>query len=108
MALSAQKITIGGLTTNQPGAYFQSTSVTAVATGNGTVVPAGMWYVVATSGVTMYVYDGTAYSALAAAGVGGFVVSDGVNVYLKAASGTPSVTLVGINGGLSATGTFNQ
>ena len=40
MSLAMNKIILAGATSNTAGAYFQTSVVNAVATGNGTVVPA--------------------------------------------------------------------
>ena len=43
MSLSTNKIILAGAQSNTAGAYFLTTTVTAVSTGNGTVVPAGVY-----------------------------------------------------------------
>ena len=41
MSLSTNKIILAGAQSNTAGAYFLTTTITAVNTGNGTVIPAG-------------------------------------------------------------------
>ena len=43
MSLSTNKIILANATSNTAGAYFLTTTITAVNTGNGTVVPAGVY-----------------------------------------------------------------
>lgn len=113
MALALNKILIAGTNENTPGAYFQ-TATTIFATTAGNVVPAGTYYVVNTPNVTIQVvsaYNTTSnvatWSNVSAAGAGGLIISDGVNVQLLATTNA-NVTMVTVNGGSAAQGTFNS
>lgn len=106
MSLAPNKIILAGATSNTAGAYFQATSVVATDSGNGTVVPAGIYILVPSTNVTVIANTGSANSTIMAANTGGVIVSDGVNVYVKNASGNATVTLLGVNGGEAADETF--
>ena len=98
MSLSANKIILATAVTNTAGAYFLTTTLTAVNTANGTVIPAGMYVMFPSTNATVM-----------AANVGGVVISDGYNVYAKSsyASGD-TVTLLSPNGGQAVSGTYNS
>jgi hypothetical protein len=104
MALALNKIVISGAVTNTASAYLQTS--TLAATTLGTVIPAGVYLMYPTANVTVTANNGTSTSTLVANNTGGVVISDGVNVFALASTNT-TVTLLTVNGGQSATGTFN-
>ena len=106
MSLATNKIILAGATSNTDGAYLQTSIVNAVATGNGTVVPAGIYLMVPAANVTVVANTGSANSTILANNTGGMIMSDGVNVYVKHASGNADVTLIGINGGEAVSSTY--
>lgn len=106
MALALNKIIIAGAGTNTAGAYFQTSTITAVTTP-GTVVPAGVYLMFPTANVTVTANNGSSFSTLVANNTGGVVISDGVNVNVVAAASNTSVTLITVNGGQATAGTFN-
>lgn len=106
MSLATNKIILAGATSNTAGAYFQQTTVTAIDSGNGTVVPAGVYIMVPSTNVTVVANTGSANSTIMAANTGGVIISDGVNVYVKNSSGNATVTLLAINEGQAASETF--
>jgi len=109
MSLSTNKIILAGAQSNTAGAYFLTTTITAVNTGNGTVIPAGVYVMFPQANVSVLAYNGSANATVMAANTGGVVISDGVNVFAKSsyASGD-TVTLLATNGGQSVSGTFNS
>jgi hypothetical protein len=109
MSLSTNKIILAGAQSNTAGAYFLTTTITAVNTGNGTVIPAGVYVMFPQANVSVLAYNGSANATVMAANTGGVVMSDGVNVFAKSsyASGD-TVTLLATNGGQSVSGTFNS
>lgn len=106
MSLAMNKIILAGATSNTAGAYFQTSIVNAINTGNGTVVPAGVYLMLPTANVTVVAKTGSANSVVLANNTGGMIMSDGVNVYVKHASGNADVTLIGVNGGEEADETY--
>jgi hypothetical protein len=106
MSLSTNKIILAGATSNTAGAYFLTTTVTAIATGNGTVIPAGVYVMFPAANVSVLANDGSANNTVMAANVGGVVISDGVNVYAKSSSGNVTVTLLATNGGQAVGSTY--
>ena len=108
MSLSTNKIILANATTNTAGAYFLTTTITAVNTGNGTVVPAGVYVMFPQANTSVIAYNGSANATVMPANTGGVIISDGVNVYAKSsyASGD-TVTLLATNGGLNVSGTYN-
>jgi hypothetical protein len=106
MALALNKIIIAGAGTNTAGAYFQTSTITAVTTP-GTVVPAGVYLMFPTANVTVTANNGSSFSTLVANNTGGVIISDGVNVNVLAAASNTSVTLITVNGGQATAGTFN-
>lgn len=110
MSLSTNKIILAGAQANTPGAYFLTTTITAVNTGNGTVVPAGVYMMFPQANVTVIAaQSNTANATIIAANTGGTIISDGVNVWAKSSySGGDTVTLIGSNGGQAVTGTYNS
>ena len=99
---------LAGAQSNTAGAYFLTTTVTAVNTGNGTVVPAGVYVMFPQANTSILAYNGSSNATVLPANTGGVIISDGVNVFAKSsyASGD-TVTLLATNGGLSVSGTYN-
>jgi hypothetical protein len=109
MSLSTNKIILSGAQSNTAGAYFLTTTLTAVNTGNGTVIPAGVYLMFPQANTTVLAYNGSSNATLVAANTGGVIISDGVNVYAKSSySGNDTVTLLATNGGQAVSGTFNS
>jgi len=108
MALGQAKILVAGAVTNTAGAYFQTTTVAAVTTGNGTVVTAGTYQMNAQANITIVMYDGAAWGTLIGNNTGGTFSSDGTNVGAKAVNANTTATLVTINGGQNVSGTYNS
>ena len=109
MSLSTNKIILANATTNTAGAYFLTTTVAAVSTGNGTVIPAGVFLMFPNANVSVIANNGSSNATLMYANTGGVVISDGVNVYAKTTnSGGDTVTLLATNGGLAVSGTYNS
>jgi hypothetical protein len=109
MSLSTNKIILSGAQTNTAGAYFLTTTLTASNSGNGTVVPAGVYLMFPQANVSVLAYNGSANATLIAANTGGVIISDGVNVYAKSsyASGD-TVTLLATNGGQNVSSTYTS
>jgi hypothetical protein len=103
MALALNKILVAGAVTNTAAAYFQTTTVAAVTTGNGTVVTAGAYQMNAQANITIVMYDGSSWGTMVANNTGGYFVSDGVNVAAKAVNANTTATLITVNGGTAAT-----
>ena len=123
MALALNKIILANAATNGAGAYLQGVTITSVGIGNATAmnagsssaqfVPAGLYILPqTTNNVTIEVnaYTGTANSWITyiAANTGGTIISDGYNVRANATTSTQTLTLYTVNGGNSATGTYNS
>jgi hypothetical protein len=110
MSLSTNKIILAGAQTNTAGAYFLTTTLSAVNTGNGTVIPAGVYLMFPQVNVSVIAStSNTANSTLIAANTGGVIISDGVNVFAKSsyASGD-TVTLLATNGGQNVSSTYTS
>jgi len=107
MALAFNKILVAGANSNTTGAYFQTTTL-SVTTGAGNVIPAGTYLMFPTGNVTIIANNGTGFSTVIGNNTGGFVISDGQNVYANSLGSTQTLTLLTVNGGLAATGTFNS
>ena len=107
MSLSTNKIILANSTTNTAGAFFQTTTITAVSTGNGTVIPAGVFLMFPQANTSVLAFNGSANATLIAANTGGVIISDGVNVYAKTTASSDTVTLLATNGGLAVSGTYN-
>jgi hypothetical protein len=107
MSLSTNKIILSGAQTNTAGAYFLTTTLTASNSGNGTVIPAGVYLMFPQANTTVLAYNGSSNATLVAANTGGVIISDGVNVYAKSsyASGD-TVTLLATNGGQNVSSTY--
>lgn len=109
MALALNKIIVQGLSTDDAGAFPQSVTVTALASASGnTAIPAGMYTLIPAANVAVQVYDGSSWSTCIAANTGGVVFSDGTNWRFSNAGANANVTLVTVNGGDAATGTYNS
>jgi hypothetical protein len=106
MSLSTNKIILAGAQSNTAGAYFLTTTVTAVNTGNGTVIPAGVYLMFPQANTTVIAYNGSSNATLIAANTGGVIISDGVNVYAKTSASSDTVTLLATNGGQNVGSTY--
>lgn len=106
MSLSTNKIILAGAQSNTAGAYFLTTTVTAVNTGNGTVIPAGVYLMFPQANTTVIAFNGTSNATLMAANTGGVIISDGVNVYAKTSASSDTVTLLATNGGQNVGSTY--
>ena len=106
MSLSTNKIILAGAQSNSAGAYFLTTTVTAVNTGNGTVIPAGVYLMFPQANTTILAYNGSSNATLMAANTGGVVISDCVNVYAKTTASSDVVTLLATNGGQNVSSTY--
>lgn len=112
MSLGLNKIVLAGTNSNTPGGYFQATTLTATTVGN--VVPAGTYLLFPTANVSITAVSATnaagnitAVSTLLAANTGGVLISDGVSVFANATTNA-TVTLLTVNGGNNANGTYNS
>jgi hypothetical protein len=108
MALALNKIILANAVTNTAAAYFQTTTIAAVTTGNGTVAAAGTYLLNAQANISVIVYDGSAWGTLIANNTGGMFISDGVNVAVKALNANTTATLVTIDGGQAANSTYTS
>jgi hypothetical protein len=108
MALALNKLILSGTATNAAGAYLQVQTVTSSTTAPGATVPAGIYMLEPSANVSVVYYDGSSNVTCIAANVGGMFLSDGTNVYLKSSAGNANVTLITVNGGQSAPGTYNS
>ena len=106
MSLSTNKIILAGAQSNTAGAYFLTTTVTAVNTGNGTVIPAGVYVMFPQANTSILAYNGSSNVTVMAANTGGVVISDGVNVYAKTTASSDVVTLLATNGGQNVSSTY--
>jgi hypothetical protein len=106
MSLSTNKITLAGAQTNTAGAYFLTTTLTSTSTGNGTVIPAGVYLMFPQANTSVVAYNGSSNATLIAANTGGVIISDGVNVYAKSTASADTVTLLATNGGQNVSSTF--
>jgi hypothetical protein len=108
MSLSTNKIILASAQTNTAGAYFLTTTITSTSTGNGTVIPAGVYIMFPQANTSVIAYNGSSNATVIAANVGGVIISDGVNVYAKSTQTADTVTLLATNGGQSVSGTYNS
>jgi len=106
MSLSTNKIILSGAATNTAGAYFLTTTITSTSTGNGTVIPAGVYLMFPQANTSVIAYNGSANATLIAANTGGVIISDGVNVYAKSTAAADTVTLLATNGGQTVGSTY--
>ncbi len=122
MALALNKIILANAATNTAGAYLQGVTISSVGIGNTTamnagassaqLVPAGVYILPQTTNnvaieVNAYTGSANAWTTYIAANTGGTVISDGYNVRANATTSTQTLTLYTVNGGNSATGTYN-
>lgn len=122
MALALNKIILANATTNTAGAYLQGVTISSVGIGNTTamnagassaqLVPAGVYILPQTTNnvaieVNAYTGSANAWTTYIAANTGGTIISDGYNVRANATTSTQTLTLYTVNGGNSATGTYN-
>jgi hypothetical protein len=123
MALALNKIILANATTNTAGAYLQGVTISSVGIGNTTamnagassaqLVPAGVYILPQTTNnvaieVNAYTGSANAWTTYIAANTGGTVISDGYNVRANATTSTQTLTLYTVNGGNTATGTYNS
>ncbi len=108
MSLATNKIILANATSNTAGAYFLTTTVTAVSTGNGTVIPAGVYLMFPQANTSVIANNGSSNTTLVAANTGGVIISDGVNVFAKTTASSDTVTLLATNGGQAVSGTYNS
>lgn len=108
MSLSANKIILSGAQTNTAGAYFLTTTITSTSTGNGTVIPAGIYIMFPQANTSVVAYNGSSNATVVAANTGGVVISDGVNVYAKSTASADTVTLLATNGGQNVSSTYTS
>jgi len=106
MSLSTNKIILAAAQTNTAGAYFLTTTITSTSTGNGTVIPAGVYIMFPQANTSVLAFNGSSNATVMAANVGGVVISDGVNVYAKSTQAADTVTLLATNGGQAVGSTF--
>ena len=106
MSLSTNKIILAGAQSNSAGAYFLTTTVTATNSGNGTVIPAGVYLMFPQANTSVVAYNGSSNATLIAANTGGVIISDGVNVYAKSTASSDTVTLLATNGGQNVSSTY--
>jgi len=106
MSLSTNKIILAGAQTNTAGAYFLTTTITSTSTGNGTVIPAGVYIMFPQANTSVIAYNGSTNATVMLANVGGVVISDGVNVYAKSTQTADTVTLLATNGGQNVSSTY--
>jgi hypothetical protein len=106
MSLATNKIILANATSNTAGAYFLTTTVTAVSTGNGTVIPAGVYLMFPQANTSVIANNGSSNATLIAANTGGVIISDGVNVFAKTTASSDTVTLLATNGGQAVGSTY--
>jgi hypothetical protein len=106
MSLSTNKIILAAAQTNTAGAYFLTTTITSTSTGNGTVIPAGVYIMFPQANTSVIAYNGSSNVTVSAANVGGVIISDGVNVYAKSTAAADTVTLLATNGGQAVGSTY--
>ena len=122
MSLSLNKIILASAATNTAGAYLQGVTISSIGIGNTTLmnagvssaqtIPAGVYILPQSTNnvaieVNAYTGSANAWTTYIAANTGGTVISDGYNVRANATTSTQTLTLYTVNGGNSATGTYN-
>ena len=123
MALALNKIILANAATNGAGAYLQGVTISSIGIGNATLmnagvssaqyVPAGVYILPQTTNnvaieVNAYTGSANAWTTYIAANTGGTVISDGFNVRANATTSTQTLTLYTVNGGNTASGTYNS
>lgn len=123
MALALNKILLANAVTNGAGAYLQGVTISSIGIGNATAmnagvssaqyVPAGVYILPQTTNnvaieVNAYTGSANAWTTYIAANTGGTVISDGFNVRANATTSTQTLTLYTVNGGNTASGTYNS
>ena len=123
MALALNKILLANAVTNGAGAYLQGVTISSIGIGNTTAmnagvssaqyVPAGVYILPQTTNnvaieVNAYTGSANAWTTYIAANTGGTVISDGFNVRANATTSTQTLTLYTVNGGNTASGTYNS
>lgn len=123
MALALNKIILANAATNGAGAYLQGVTISSIGIGNATLmnagvssaqyVPAGLYILPQTTNnvtieVNAYTGSANAWTTYIAANTGGTIISDGFNVRANATTSTQTLTLYTVNGGNTATGTYNS
>lgn len=123
MALALNKILLANAVTNGAGAYLQGVTISSIGIGNATLmnagvssaqyVPAGVYILPQTTNnvaieVNAYTGSANAWTTYIAANTGGTVISDGFNVRANATTSTQTLTLYTVNGGNTASGTYNS
>lgn len=123
MALALNKIILANAATNGAGAYLQGVTISSIGIGNATAmnagvssaqyVPAGLYILPQTTNnvtieVNAYTGSANAWTTYVAANTGGTIISDGFNVRANATTSTQTLTLYTVNGGNTATGTYNS
>ena len=123
MALALNKIILANAATNGAGAYLQGVTISSIGIGNATAmnagvssaqyVPAGLYILPQTTNnvtieVNAYTGSANAWTTYIAANTGGTIISDGFNVRANATTSTQTLTLYTVNGGNTATGTYNS
>ena len=79
MSLATNKIILANATSNTAGAYFLTTTVAAVNTGNGTVIPAGVYLMFPQANTSVIANNGSSNATLIAANTGGVIPAGGMN-----------------------------
>ena len=123
MALALNKIILANAATNGAGAYLQGVTISSIGIGNATLmnagvssaqyVPAGVYILPQTTNnvaieVNAYTGSANAWTTYIVANTGGTVISDGFNVRANATTSTQTLTLYTVNGGNTASGTYNS
>ena len=76
MSLATNKIILANATSNTAGAYFLTTTISAVNTGNGTVVPAGVYILFPQANTSIIANNGSSNVTVLPANTGGVIISD--------------------------------
>ena len=107
MSLGLNKIILTGsnAVTNTAGAYFQTVTMSATTAGNA--IAAGTYILFPSANVSVTANNGTTTTTVLAANTGGVVISDGINVFANATTNA-TITLITVNGGNAAAGTYNS
>lgn len=114
MSLSSNKIILANASTNTVGAYFQFANVAANSTG--VTIPAGIYQVVTAANVYIQVNSSNniaspSWSNITTStgnAVPSVIISDGVNFQAVSVNTSATLVMIGTNGGIGVTGTFNN